>query len=175
LRDLRSVLRYLRTRPELDGTRLALWGDSVSSVNEAPFEDQPEASGKWPQDVRPLGGLAALLGALFEDGVRAVVVRRGLVAFEATLGAHFCYIPHDTVVPGALTAGDLSDVAAALAPLPLRFEGLLDGRACPVSEADLRRWLDPTLRAYAGQMDRLVLLPSLGAEAGAWLAAALTR
>jgi len=173
LRDLRSVLRYLRTRPELDATRLALWGDALSPVNEAPFDDQPEASGQWPREVKPLGGLAALLGALFEDDVRAVVVRRGLVGFEAVLGSHFCYIPHDTVVPGALTAGDLCDVAATLAPMPLRLEGLVDGRACPVAEADLRRWLGPTLRAYAAHADQLILTPNLSSEAGTWLAAAL--
>jgi hypothetical protein len=74
-----------------------------------------------------------------------------------------------------LALGDLCDVAAALAPTPLRLEGLLDGRACPVADADLRRWLSPTLRAYAGQADRLVLVPGLRAEAGAWLASALKR
>ena len=182
LRDLRAILRHLRAGREVDTARLALWGDSVSPVNEAPFEDQPESSDKWPREVRPLGGLVALFGALFEDDVRAVVVRRGLVAFEAALGSHFCYIPHDTIVPGALTAGDLCDVAAALAPRPLRVEGLVDGRCRPVPEADLRRWLSPTLRAYAAHADRLVLAPGgvplageRPGEAGRWLAQALKR
>jgi dienelactone hydrolase len=175
LRDLRAVLRYLRTRPELDAARLALWGDSVSPVNEAPFDDQPESADKWPREVKPLGGLMALLGALFEDDVRAVLVRRGLVAFEATLGSHFCYVPHDTIVPGALTAGDLCDVAAALAPRPLRAEGWLDGRAQPIEDAVLLRWLEPTRRAYAAQADRLVISRTVSDEAAAWLAAALKR
>jgi hypothetical protein len=117
----------------------------------------------------------ALFGALFEEDVRAVVVRRGLVGFEAILASHFCYVPHDAIVPGALTAGDLCDVAAALAPRPLRFEGLVSGRNCVVEEPELRRALQPTLLAYADHPDRLVLTPKVTAEAGAWLAAGLKR
>jgi hypothetical protein len=175
LRDLRAVLRYLRTRGELDATRLALWGDSVSPVNTAPFEDVPETSDKWPHDARPLGGLLALFGALFEDDVRAVLVRRGLVGFEAVLNSHFCYVPHDCIVPGALCAGDLCDVAAALAPRALRFESLVDGRNCVVEEAELRRALQPALQAYAGHAERLVLRPTVTEEAGAWLAEQVNR
>jgi len=175
LRDLRAVLGYLRTRPELDAARLALWGDAVSPVNTAPFEDQPESSGQWPHEVKPLGGLLALFGALFEEDVRAVVVRRGLVGFEATLASHFCCVPHDAIVPGALTAGDVCDVAAALAPRPLRCEGLVSGRNCVVEEPELRRALQPMLLAYADHPDRLVLTPKVTGEAGAWLAARLRR
>jgi hypothetical protein len=64
-------------------------------------------------------------------------------------------------------------VAAALAPRPLRLEGLVDGRNCPVAEADLRKWLAPTVRVYTRQGERLVLAPSPGGDAGEWLAAAL--
>jgi hypothetical protein len=170
LRDLRAVLRYLGTRVELDPSRLALWGDSVTPANPADFEDQPESSGKWPHEVRPLGGLLALFGALFEDNVRAVLVRRGLIGFEAVLHAHFCYLPHDAIVPGALTAGDLCDVAAALAPRALRFEGLVDGRDCVVEEAELRQTLQPALEAYAANPERLVLTTTITEDAGAWLA-----
>ena len=81
--------------------------------------------------------------------MRAVLARRGLVAFEATLASHFCYIPHDTVVPGAMTAGDLCDVAAALAPRPLRLEGLVDGRNRSVAEAELSRWLEPAVQRFS--------------------------
>jgi dienelactone hydrolase len=175
LRDLRAVLRYLRTRGDIDAARVALWGDAVSPVNEAPFEDQPESADVWPHEVKPMGSLVALLGALFEDGVRAVLARRGLVAWEATLGSHFCYIPHDTIVPGAMTAGDLSDVAGALAPRPLRLEGPVDGRCRPVAAPDLRRWLEPTERAYARESERLVITPAVGGNAAAWLAAALKK
>jgi len=49
------------------------------------------------------------------------LVRRGLVSFEAVFRSHFCYVPRDSIVPGAMTMGDLCDVAGALAPVPLRM------------------------------------------------------
>jgi len=173
LRDLRAVLRYLGTRPELDARRLALWGDSFAEVNVPPFPDKPLESSDCPREAEPLGGLLALFAALFEEGVKAVLVRRGLASFEAMLCSPFVYVPHDIIVPGALTAGDLSDVAASLAPLPLRFEGLVDGRNCAVSEPELRRWLEPARQAYAGREDRLVLAAGLPNDASSWLASCL--
>jgi dienelactone hydrolase len=134
LRDLRSVLSYLRARPELDAGKVALWGDSFAAVNPpdrnlaVPLDADP-----FPALAEPLGGLLALLGALFEDGVRAVTVRGALTGYRSVLEGPFFYVPHDVVVPGALTAGDLADVASALAPRPLRLEELVDGlnRAAP--------------------------------------------
>lgn len=175
LRDLRATLVYLRTRTDVDATRLALWGDSFAPINEAPFEDQPESAGKSPHEVKPLGGMLALFGALYEKDVRAVMVRRGLGSFEAAFVSHFCYIPHDAIVPGAMTMGDLCDVAGALAPIPLRLEGLVDGRDSVVTEAELQRALAPALKAYAGNAGRLTISTSLSDDAGAWLAAALKQ
>jgi hypothetical protein len=178
LRDLRSVLRYLRGRGDLDATRVALWGDSFAPVNppgrnlEVPLDAEA-----FPDQAEPLGGLLALLGALFEDPVRAVYAQGGLAGYHALLQSPFCYVPHDSVVPGALTAGDLCDVAAALAPRPLRLEGLVDGRNRAVTAADLAKAFEPTQAAYqsAGATDRLVL-ESAGKEPAAaarWLLAQL--
>jgi cephalosporin-C deacetylase-like acetyl esterase len=173
LRDLGGVMRYLATRPELDATRLALWGDSFAPVNVDPFRDPPQDSDDAPREAQPVGGLLALFGALYEEDVRAVAVRRGLVGFGAVLDAPFCYVPHDTIVPGALTAGDLCDVAAALVPRPVRLEGLVGGRNCVVEEPPLRRALEPALAAYRDHPDRLVLTAGMTGETAAWLAAAL--
>ena len=173
LRDLRSVMRYLGTRPELDAARVALWGDSFAPVNVDPFRDPPQDSDDAPHEAQPVGGLLALFGALYEDGVRATVVRRGLVGFGAVLDAPFCYVPHDVVLPGAMTAGDVCDVAAALAPRPVRLEGLVGGRNSVVDEAALRRAFEPALAAYRQHPDRLVLAAGVTEEAAAWLAASL--
>ena len=128
LRDVRSVLRYLRTRADLDAGRVALWGDSFAPANpEGRDLAVPLDADPFPHQAEPLGGLLALFAALFEDGVRAVYVRGGLTGFESLLQSPFFYVPHDALIPGALTAGDLCDVAAALAPRPLRMEGLVDG------------------------------------------------
>jgi hypothetical protein len=108
-----------------------------------------------PDQAEPLGGLLALFGGLFEDGIRAVCVRGGLTGYHSLLQSPFCHVPHDAVVPGALSAGDLCDVAAALAPRPLRLEGLVDGLNREVPADELSRTQVPVLAAYR----------ALGAEA----------
>jgi hypothetical protein len=39
----------------------------------------------------------------------------------------FVHIPHDALIPGANALDDLPALAASLAPLPLRMEGLVEG------------------------------------------------
>ena len=149
LRDVRSALRYLRGRGDLDPRRLALWGDSFAPVNPkdrnlaVPLEVDP-----FPNFAEPLGGLLALFGALFDDGVRAVHVRGGLASYDSLLHSPFCYVPHDALVPGALTAGDLADVAAALAPRPLRLEALVDGLNHEVAAETVAKTYEPARNAY---------------------------
>jgi dienelactone hydrolase len=128
LRDLRAVLAYLRGRADLDSSRVALWGESFAPANaDGKHLAAPLDTPKPPHQAEPLGGLLALLGGLYEEGVRAAYGRGGLSAYASVLRSPFCYLPYDVVVPGALTAGDLDDVAAALAPRPLRLGDLRDG------------------------------------------------
>jgi len=138
IRDLRSVLRFLRGRPELDATRIGLWGDSPAPINplDRRFE-MPLELDRQPFLAEPLGGLAALFGAYYEPEVAAVYIRGGLSGYRSILDRPFCFVPYDALVPGALTAGDLRDVAAALAPRRLRLEGLVDGynRSLPPTSA----------------------------------------
>jgi hypothetical protein len=142
LRDLRSSLRYLRKRPEIDAGRIALWGESFAPTNPQDRNvEVPLDADKFPDQTEPLGGLLGLLGGLFEDDVRAITTRGGLVSYQSLLQSQFLYVPHDAVVPGALTAGDLVDIAAVLAPRPLRLEGLVDGLNRAVA-------IDVTAREY---------------------------
>jgi cephalosporin-C deacetylase-like acetyl esterase len=155
LRDVRSVLRYLQTRADLDGGRVALWGDSFAPTNpasralEVPLDADP-----FPHQAEPLGGLLALFTALFEDGIRAVYVRGGLTGFQSLLEGQVYHVPHDAVIPGAMAAGDLCNVAAALAPCPLRMEGLVDGLNRTVDAVETGKVMEPARSAYQ----------SLGAE-----------
>ncbi len=128
VRDLRSVLKYLRSRGDVDAKRLALWGDSFVESNppDRRFAVPLELDDS-PRIAEPMGGLVALLGALFEEDVRAVHARGGLASYRSTLESPFLYVPHDAIVPGALTAGDLGAVVAALAPREVRQEALVDG------------------------------------------------
>jgi cephalosporin-C deacetylase-like acetyl esterase len=151
LRDLAAVLRYLRGRSDLDRGRIALWGDSFAPINPPDRNLQvPLDAEKLPGQAEPLGGLLALFGALFDDRVRAVYVHGGLTGFQSILNSPFCYVPHDIIVPGALTAGDLCDVAAALAPRPLRLEALVDGLNRKAIGNVLEKTLEPAKMAYRG-------------------------
>ena len=152
LKDLRSVFAYLDGRQDLDSQRIGVWGDSFMPanpphlvLNELP---QWQVGPDIERQAEPLGGLLAMLSALYENRVRAVAARSGLVSYLSILDDRFAYVPQDIIIPGILEIGDLPDVAAALAPRPLLLEGLVDGRNCLVPEALLRQQLQPVFRAY---------------------------
>ncbi len=151
LKDLRTVLGYLAKRDDLDGKRVALWGESLIPVNENIRWDELPLWQVGPQiqhQGEPLGGLLALLGALYDDNVRAVAVRGGLVSYASILDDAFAYVPADVTVPGFLEAGDLADVEAMLAPTPLLLEDLIDAKNRLVPENAVRAELEPLMRRY---------------------------
>lgn len=159
VRDLRSVIKHLRGRIDLDPKRIGLWGDSFAPPNapDRRFEMPLEVDGQ-PTPAEPLGGLAVLFGALYESDVAAVYVRGGLSGYRSILDSAFCHVPYDAIVPGALTAGDLRDVASALAPRRVRLEALVDA---------FNRRLPPeaSKALYGGDL--------LGEDGAAWLIPAL--
>lgn len=113
LRDLRATLRHLRSRADVDATRFALWGDSFAPLNEPGFTDPLLGEGA-ARLGEPAGGTLALLGAVFEPDVRAVLSCRSLGSPRLLLDSRYPHVPHDTVVPGAALAPDLLFIAAAL-------------------------------------------------------------
>lgn len=113
LRDLRSVLRHLRSRSDVDATRLALWGDSFAPLNEPGFTDPLLGEGT-ARLGEPAGGALALLGAVFEPDVRALLSCRSLVSPRLLLESRYTHMPHDTVVPGSARAPELLFIATTL-------------------------------------------------------------
>ena len=103
-RDLRTVLEWLRGYADVDGKKLAVWGDSFAAANPpdrklaAPL-DAPDP----PAVAEPGAGTLALLAGLFEDV--AAIYAGGLVPDSAVLGSPYVYVPHEAVVPGMLTLG----------------------------------------------------------------------
>ncbi len=172
LRDFRSVVQYLRSRGDLDVARLGFWGDSFAPVN-APDRSVavPWDAKELPDQSEPLGGLLALLGALYEDDARAVVVGGGLVGYASLLESPFFYVPHDAIVPGAVAAGDLVEIIAELAPRPLRLEGLVNGRNQRMAADAVTKALEAAVQAYgaAGKRDWLSVLPEPKDDRGRWL------
>lgn len=181
LKDLRTVLALLRSRPEFDGNRIALWGDSLAGVNGPDDKvELPLGIDEEPKQPEPLGHLLALLAGIFEPDVAVVVsARGGLTGFRATLESPFCHLPHDVVVPGALTAGDLADLAAAIAPRPLLLAGMVDGVNRTVTVADAKAEYAPTQQAYstlnAAEQFQLRQNESPGDEFARWLAGYLAE
>jgi len=162
LRDLRSVLAYLAARDDLAGRPVGLWGESFAQVNADAFEVVPLNAQDQPRLAEPAGAILAMLGGLFRDEVAAVAARGGLVSFASILDHWACYVPHDCIVPGVFRTGDLADLAAAIAPTPVRLAGMVDGlnRAVPPArvgdtfapaqtadaDAPLAEWLGKALR-----------------------------
>jgi hypothetical protein len=139
LRDLRSVMHYLRTRADVDASKIAIWGDSFVEPNPPDMNfNIPHDVARQPRPPEPLGGLLALFAALYEDDVDAVYVYRGLVSYASVLESAHVYVPHDTTVPQALNEGDLAAVAAALTDTSVRFSSLVDGLNRQMKDDDVR-------------------------------------
>jgi hypothetical protein len=180
LKDARSVLRYLRGRADLDASRVGIWGDSFAAINpDGVLLDQSAGQQRGPQTIHeadPIGGLLALLTALYEDDIRGVAAHGGLISYRSVLQDRFCYVPLDVIVPGILESADLDDVVAALAPREVLLEGLVDGKNRTVAAADAAKELRAALNAYKREPSRL-LIRDRAAEPGlaAWIAAELLR
>ena len=128
VRDLRTVMAYLRNREDVDQNRIGLWGDSLAAPNGVESELAiPLDATPYPERGEPLGGVAALLAALYEPHIQAVYVHGGLMSYATLLYEPFVYQPADSIIRGMLRIADLPDMAAALAPRPLRMECLVDG------------------------------------------------
>jgi hypothetical protein len=169
LRDLRSVIRYLATRDDIDAARLAIWGDSFGPTNPSEFVDPPLATALPPAPAEPAGAILAILASLFEDNVKAVLGRGCLTSYAAILDAPAFYVPHDAIVPGVLEVADLPDLSAALAPMPLRLEAFVDGRNRPADADAVTAAFAPARQSYAASPAALLLSAALQPDAGTWL------
>jgi cephalosporin-C deacetylase-like acetyl esterase len=171
LRDVRSVLAWLRSRDDLDATRVAVWGDSPTVANgpETNFLVPRDSDDDLPAQAEPLGGLLALLVALYEEPVRAVYARGGLVTFRSVLHGHLALIPHDVVVPGVLAAGDLPDLVAVLAPRPVALVALVDGLNRAIDAPRQAEAYRLAADAYAGRKaEGALAVRAVGPSPGSW-------
>jgi hypothetical protein len=164
LKDLRSVLQYLRSRPELDAERIAIWGDSFApaAADDEPFA-VPHGIDAEPIPSEPAGHLLALLGGLFDEQVAAVAsARGGLCSFDALLETPYVSLPYDALVPCALQVSELDDLAASLAPRPLWVGPLVDGVNHSATQSLADQCLQQTRANYLalGAQQQLQLHPA---------------
>ncbi len=176
LRELRELIAHLRKHETVDSKRLALWGDSLARVNPPDrLLEVPLDADRMPELAEPGSCLLAMAGGLFEQDVRAIYGRGGLVSNESVLHSPFVYVPHDAIMPIAF--GDWSTVAAALYPRYLRLEGMVDGLNRRVSNEELEKTFVLARTGFQGivHTERVVLSiePSSPETLARWFAAAL--
>ena len=130
LTDLLSVIQRVRQLTMVDPDRIGVWGDSFASVNAADRPvNVPLRIDNEPKVCEPSGAALALLAGVFDERIRTVWSRNGLVSFRSILDSQFVYVPHDFIVPGVLTVGDLPGLGAVIhdSQRRVRIEGLVDG------------------------------------------------
>lgn len=148
-RDLEVVLHFLTDRPDIDDRRIAIWGDSFAEPSAADINlAVPHGVDGRPKQSEPLGSLLALLAGRSEKTVCAIYISSGLTSFRSVLDSPFVYVPHDAVIPGLLSSGDLADMAAAFAPRPLRLDNLVDGQNRRASTEAVRAAYQPAIARY---------------------------
>jgi hypothetical protein len=171
LKDVRTVFRYLASRPDIDPARLALWGDSFAETNQDDFVfDQSEMQEPGPfvqHQAEPMGALVALLTGLYEDRVAAIAARRGLVSFFSVLEDRFCHLPQDVIVPAVLEVADVADIVGAQGSRPVLLEGFVDGRNKVAHNARLQSEFAAALKASPHSVAREA---SADPELASWLA-----
>ena len=103
LRDLRTVIRWLRSSDQVDGRKLAVWGDSFAReipVNGNPVAEPLDAD-VLPATAEPGGALLAILAGAFEDDT--VVYARGGVRWASLGQSPYLWVAHESVLPGIAT------------------------------------------------------------------------
>lgn len=129
LRDLRTVIRWLRTRDGIDGKRLAVWGDSFAPLNPAGQElAVPLDAPNLPAVGEPGAALLALLAALYEDQVRTANARGGLSRYSWLTLSPYSYVSHDGVIPAAVLAGDINGLSGFLGTRRVHENFWIDGQ-----------------------------------------------
>jgi hypothetical protein len=175
LRDLRTVVTYIRSRDDFDADRIAVWGDSFALTNGADTDFKvPRRIDGRPRQPEPLGGLLAMMCGLFDEKICAVYCGGGLSQFRSVLDHWSALIPHDVVVPGLLKAGDLPAIAAALAPRPLRIDRPVSGLNLPVTANEMNEIYKTAIEAYeSADARRSIILADSPTPVADWLLNAL--
>jgi hypothetical protein len=169
---LRRLMQHeARATPGEGPARLALWADSFAAANPAGSEPAaPWDAAKLPVQAEPGAALLALLAAALEGPeVHSVYLRGGLLQQLSLLHGPFLYVPHDAIVPGALSAGDLDVLVNVYLRRPqtrMLIEASVNGRNQPA----LARRIPA---AVADGRLRVEVEPSSAAAFAAWIQAAL--
>lgn len=103
-------------------------------------------------------GPIVLHAALLDEKglIKEVVLERSLVSWSDVLEKGISRDQLGNVVPGVLQVYDLPDLAARLAPCPMRIESPVDAMGQPISASEMQHAYAACVKAY-GSSNRLEL------------------
>ena len=165
LADVDAALEYVRAHPDLDGSRVALWGTSfgashvVTAASRHPelaaaVVQCPVLQGRAPALASGVGNIVGLTGPIVSDALRAItrrprryvriVGRPGEVAFVNLPGA---FVGWHSVMPEGFEFDNRVAAAAALSMLPYDAAAKAGKIACPllVCVSDNETLMDPAI------------------------------
>lgn len=186
LEDVAAALRLIRARPEIDRSRVALWGTSLGAshvlATAARDDNLAAAVVQCPMIATVkaalglgLAHLARLTGPITEDLVRRALRRNpryvplvgqpGELALVNKPGAHEGW--YSLVPPGA-TFDNRANAAAALGFLRYRVDAHVSRIACPllVCVSDRENLMEPEIAVRAAQTPRAGKLSATTAITG---------
>jgi cephalosporin-C deacetylase-like acetyl esterase len=106
LRDLRTVIRWLTDRKDIDHVNVALCGDSFAPVNAASTKFAVPLDVTSPNAIsEPNGDALASLASAFELNNVRCLYTRGQLHAQKLFDSPYVYYPHEAIVPGVSAAG----------------------------------------------------------------------
>lgn len=170
LRDLQSVFAWLKKESSHASPQFLLWGDSPSNTvpHNTNFNLPRDDDSIFPMQPEPLGGLLTLLTALFNDDVKAIIIKGGLASYASILNHHLVQIPHETLIPGIFNMGDIALLIHALGSRTIFLDQLVDGLNREVAGTKLEQLITNNAKErklpstiHLGEADLKIFLKSL--------------
>jgi len=124
--EIVGAVRYLKSRSDIDATHLTAL-------------------------ARAGLGIPLLHAAVFDSSIRKVALIDTLASYESVVMSRFYNVPATDLVSGALTAYDLTDLAACVAPRPLLMLNLRDQLLTRVNSESIGSQLNIVRSAYSQQ------------------------
>jgi len=176
LRDLRTVVDHLKSRPNLDRTRVAVWGDSFAEPNRDDRAAAVPYDVNTPRMAEPGAALLALLAGQSIPEVRAVYAAGGLASFRSAFDSPYLALPHDAVLPGIISKGDVDELIARQVRKPIRLEAMVSARNVSLTktQVDLPR-ARAAYRTSNAETSLVIEVDRDPVRAAEWIAAELKK
>src|SRR5262249_19260879 len=124
--EIVGAVRYLKTRSDIDATHLTAL-------------------------ARAGLGIPLLHAAIFDGSIKKVALIDTLASYESVVMSRFYNVPATDLVSGALTAYDLTDLAARIAPRPLLMVNLRDQLSTRMNSESISSQFSVVRSAYSQQ------------------------